>query len=497
MRCEIVMTASFWQELRSHLIQLPESGYAPVNEQLAFILAGRNESKDRLRLLAREILPAGPDDLVRQSPGGIAPTPEFVTTALNRCIAEGWSLIEVHSHPFQKGAGTTFSGIDWGNDERKLPGYAALLDAPFFHATMVVGQESLDAHYYDRATKRILPIQQIIIVGICAEKEQPLLCIPTTSGDQGTQFSAGDERHQRQELFLGHQTQMLLSQATVAIVGLGGLGSFAAYELAHLGIGRLILIDPDRVETTNLNRLIGTTTADVGVPKVEVYKRLVTQIAPALEVEALPLSIVDQKAQARAKEADVLLGCVDSHGARLVLNQLAIRYIIPFIDGGSGIRKAQGKMPFSIGGQVQVVMPGVGCLECRGFINAERAHFDLASPEEQQQERERGYGLDEVAPSVVFLNGVVASLQVAEVVFLLAGSSLNQVTPPISLYNALGREVLPCKSQPSETCAACGADGVWALGDLAPFPPKPPLSMQQSIPVSISGERNARPDTEK
>src|SRR5437899_2634075 len=111
-RPDIVMTESQWRALRSHLLRPLERRWIfwlSTDEQLAFMLASGNMSDYRKRLLVRELVLAGPDDLQRQSPSSIAPKPEFVMRALNRCRNEGLHLIEVHSHPFARGEGTTFS----------------------------------------------------------------------------------------------------------------------------------------------------------------------------------------------------------------------------------------------------------------------------------------------------------------------------------------------------------------------------------------------------
>jgi molybdopterin/thiamine biosynthesis adenylyltransferase len=403
----------------------------------------------------------------------------------------------VHSHPFSYGEGTTFSGIDWRNDEGKMLGLAYLLPE-MVHVTMVMGQDSLDAHYYDRTTKSILPIEQVVVVGAEADNHTPVLrYIPTVSATQATHAAhrkdeqngklkwweklvvetknVEDEqsngRYQRQEMVFGRETQRRLAQSCVAIVGLGGLGSFVALELAHLGVGQLILIDPDEVEETNLNRLLGAEATDAGKTKVAVYERLIRRIAPSTQVEALPVPIMDANALNLAKGADILVGCVDSHGARMTLNQMAIRYLIPLVDGGSGFKKVKSEGPLSPGGQVQAVVPGIGCLECRGFIDTRRAAFDLAPPQLQAEERAHGYGTTEAAPAVIFLNGVIASLQVAEVLFLLAGTQVDMPlpVPPLALYNAFERSMAAVAFPASPTCPTCGDDGVLAVGDLAPL----------------------------
>jgi hypothetical protein len=153
-RLEIVFPAWLWRALRLHLFGPAGAAGKNRDEQMALLFAAPGTSAGSTRLVVAEFLPAGPEDLVYQSAGGIAPTGEFVARALTRCRQEGWSLIEVHCHPFTPGRFTTFSAIDWRNDLAKMPALARLLPGEAFHATMVVGPASLDAHYYDRMSPR-------------------------------------------------------------------------------------------------------------------------------------------------------------------------------------------------------------------------------------------------------------------------------------------------------------------------------------------------------
>jgi molybdopterin/thiamine biosynthesis adenylyltransferase len=179
---------------------------------------------------------------------------------------------------------------------------------------------------------------------------------------------------------------------------------------------------------------------------------------------------LDSAALDHAKSADLLMGCVDGHGARLSLNHLSIRYVIPLIDAGSGARPGTDDLAGKLGGQVQVVAPGFGCLECRGFIHAQRAAFDLAPPAVQEYERAHGYGTEEAAPSVIFLNGAVASMQVALAVRALSvGSEHAPGTPKLVIYDAQSQRAFPAAVSYSPECATCGIDGVTGVGDLAPL----------------------------
>lgn len=495
MSVEIVFPAPKWDSLRVHLFGAIKPSWPDTSdEQMALLLVALNGASTGTRLVVHELLLAGPDDLTHQSGAGIAPTGEFVAAALTRCRQEGWGLVEVHSHPFSAGPGTTFSGIDWGNDRAKMPALARLLPDGAVHATMVMGQASLDAHYFDRASSTIRPVRRVSIVGV--REDAPWLSYesPTHAGDGDSErpFLVSD-RHSRQVPLLGRRAQAALEKATVVVVGLGGLGSFVALECAHLGIGQLVLIDPDRVDITNLNRLIGATNGDLGQLKVKVYEALIHAISPRINVTAIPAPVLDDEAVFAAKQGDLLLGCVDNHGARLVLNHLAVQYVIPLLDAGTGARLDSNQALSHAGGQVQVVLPGVGCLVCRGFIDASQAAFDLAPPHIRQREIEHGYGTREPAPSVIYLNGVVASLQVSEAVKLLSGaiSDAPISKQAITRYDLLGQSLLRATVTESDSCAICGPDGVASLADLSPLraanePPSPP-----PILASVRARHNA------
>ena len=94
-----------------------------------------------------------------------------------------------------------------------------------------------------------------------------------------------EERFARHMAFFGADGQRRISASRVAIVGLGGLGSHLAQQLAYLGVGSYVLIDADTVATSNLNRLIGATAADTGSGKVDLAARMISGIQPGAEVD--------------------------------------------------------------------------------------------------------------------------------------------------------------------------------------------------------------------
>lgn len=96
-----------------------------------------------------------------------------------------------------------------------------------------------------------------------------------------------NDRFQRLKLLTGEEKFSKLSAATVAVFGIGGVGSFVVEALARSGVGRLILIDKDDIDATNINRQIHALTSTVGRSKVEVMRERVKDINPAAQVDAI------------------------------------------------------------------------------------------------------------------------------------------------------------------------------------------------------------------
>jgi len=214
-------------------------------------------------------------------------------------------------------------------------------------------------------------------------------------------------RHIRQS-FLGPNSAELLGSATIGIVGLGGGGSHVAQQLAHLGIGRVLLFDPDKVELSNLNRIVGGTAADVEArtEKVEIARRLFLGVNPSAEVHTYAAPW--QLAAEALREADIVVSCVDSYAARQDLEVSTRRFLTPLVDIGMDVHLVDGQPQMT--GQVISSLPGGPCFRCLGFLTDENL----------RQEAEL-YGAAGGRPQVIWANGVLASLAVGLVVELLTG----------------------------------------------------------------------------
>lgn len=221
-------------------------------------------------------------------------------------------------------------------------------------------------------------------------------------------------RYGRQQDFFGAEGQEKISSSRVAIVGLGGIGSHVIQQLVYLGVKDFVLIDHDIIEITNLNRLIGATEADVGKKKVDIAAQLIQSIQPSAKIEVHTEPVHSQVLR-NLKDRNVLIGCVDNDGARLVLLEISCQYSIPYIDVATEIDEDK-----TLGGHVVFTGIGNGCLMCRNLIDQNEVQINLES-KVQEKEREKIYGINTSAlnksgPSVVMLNGLLASAAVIEFV---------------------------------------------------------------------------------
>ena len=170
----------------------------------------------------------------------------------------------------------------------------------------------------------------------------------------------------------GSEAQNTISRLHIGVVGLGSVGSIVAEAIARIGVGQVTLIDPDKVEVHNLDRLLYGTKNDVGVEKVRLAKSRMESNATAdnIRVKAMPLPIQQSDAYESALDCDLIFSCVDRPIARDVLTYVANAHLIPVIDGGIAIeQKVRGEGLASAHWRSHIVTPYHQCLRCNGQYN--------------------------------------------------------------------------------------------------------------------------------
>lgn len=443
MRAELRLTSSQFAQLRQHL--LPDDA-----EHAAFVMCGVVRRPSGTLLLARAVVEVTDADLESTSESlHLDISPLSLARAAKRARNNGETLVVCHSHPFP--GGVAASAIDLVTEE-ELCGRVLTSRLGQPSGALVLGPDGFDARLW--------------------LDDGPVQCDLRVDGrlltNRKLPTRGPEDRDARQLLVWGHAGQALLRQAHVVVVGVGGTGSHVALQLGHLGVGKLTLVDPDVVEISNLSRLVGASASDVGHAKVDVLARAVRRLRSDTDVEAVRQSVLELPATPEFAAADLIMCCTDGHGSRALLTELAAQYMVTLIDLGVEVQAADAST--RAGGGVRIVRPSGVCLHCLGVLDPALVRLEFLTSEERHVEAARGYlrGLDEPAPSVIALNGVVASLAVLEALNELLG--VFDTAPTRLLYRAEARALTTAAGVGDDRCFVCGSTGLTGLGDDRPLP---------------------------
>lgn len=152
---------------------------------------------------------------------------------------------------------------------------------------------------------------------------------------------------ERTELLLGAEKLERLRRAHVLVVGLGGVGAYAAEMSARAGVGRMTIADADRVAPTNINRQLVALHSTVGRPKAEVLAERLRDINPELELEVVARYIKDEETYALLDAAryDYVVDAIDTLSPKLALIAAALERHIPLVSSmGAGAKTDPTKM---------------------------------------------------------------------------------------------------------------------------------------------------------
>ncbi len=389
-------------------------------EAVALILCGRRLGDpadgpwgSRHVMTAHEVIPVPHDVCHERTPTLVSWPTEPVLPAIERAAQRGLSVVKVHSHPTGHRA---FSETDDASDADLFPSVMGWTDDPGPHASAVMlpgGEVFARAAYDDgHGGVRFTPVQSVLIVGddlrvfhhdiVC---DGALGLVPGFAERTAQAFGAG--------------TTAALRRLSVAVVGASGTGSPVVEMLVRLGVGEIILVDPDLVEERNLNRILNATRADIGRPKVEDLADAIRRMGLGTRVVPVQSTLFDADVVRRVALADVLFGCVDSVDGRDLMNRIAAHYALPYLDVGVRL-DADGRGGVDgVHGTVHYLQPDGSSLLSRGAYSAaalQAAHLRRADPELYDSQLKEKYviGVQEGSPAVVSVNTFYASLAVNE-----------------------------------------------------------------------------------
>jgi len=381
---------------------------APL-EAGAFCLLREGRGTSGVRLLVTEVLPPIPEAWEIQGEGILRPSAQWISAAIGRAITERAGLLFVHSHP-DAAFPSDLSRIDRSAFEALAATIAPMMEGPF--AAAVVHPEGWSGVLWRE--EGLHPIERIVSVGRNLEFLSPL----------GKTDDSPLDCRQRGALGI---VQDRLRALTVAVVGCGGLGSVMAEQLARMGVGELILVDNDRLDTpSNVRRVFGSVAADLAatVPlnKVDVVGRYLDQMGLDVPVRRINGDVRMERTFRTLLDADLVLIGTDTHGSRAVVNDLASTYLLPVID--VGVRVAdRGGLLCGLVAELRVLTPPTPCLWCRGTLNGNVIRAENLPEHERDGLAREGYvvgGIGAPEPSVISLTVLGSGLATCAMLAMLA-----------------------------------------------------------------------------
>ena len=397
-----------YAELTAHFF-----GAAPTKERAAYLLCGISNTDAEQRLLVRRVIPVPDSELLEQSGRHLSIPSQSFLSAMKQANRERAAFVFVHSHP---------EGIPdhSDQDDREEPGlfrtaYNRISTPDAVHASLVMSSPTLPRGrvWHDGGATR--PIDLVRVLG---RRSQFYF---RDGFDPGFDASFFD----RAVRASGPDLLPLLQRLTVGVVGAGGTGSAVTELLVRLGVGRLIVADGQKLDRSNVSRVFGSTTRDIGTAKVKLMARNAEQIGLGTVIEPIEKDITYASVMKRFRDCDVVFSCTDDQWGRSILTQFAIEYLVPVIDLGVKIDSADGRIR-AIPGRITMLMPGLPCLYCRRQITPEGVSAETLEqlrPLEAQERRREGYipELPGAEPAVVAFTAATAALAVGEFLHRLTG----------------------------------------------------------------------------
>jgi molybdopterin-synthase adenylyltransferase len=351
----VVMPGEVDSALQNHLTR------ADGQEDICFALWSPSTGKNRKTAILREVLLPGRGE--RDVHGNVSFNAPYFQRAIAQAMQKGLGISLLHSHPLGRGwQGMSPDDVD---TERAIaaPTFGAT-ELPLLGMTLS-GDGKWCARFWNKIAPREYERSWCRSVRVIGENLgvgfNPALARTVLATDQQIRTVSS----------WGPDVQADFARMKFCIIGAGSVGGFIAEALARMGACFITVIDFDKVETHNLDRLCYANKGGVGNFKVDVLAQYLRQVATSDGFEAVPIikSVADPEAMMMALDCDVTFSCVDRPWGRHILNQMAFSHLIPVIDGGISIRVGKNQSMKAADWRSHIAAPGRKCLCCLGQYN--------------------------------------------------------------------------------------------------------------------------------
>jgi molybdopterin/thiamine biosynthesis adenylyltransferase len=368
---------------RQHLESLLFSRY-PEEEWGTFFLFGTHQTPDGMVITVVDILEPRGEDLDSTTSIVRFTEPYSLRAALEK-QRRGLCIGVIHSHPENYSVRPSPLDDDMdGYYADYFPGFGK--EAVYFSLIFAKdsdGKMRFSGRGWNDGTE--YQVREIVTV---SEKE----IRRESAAYQRAATQSEDEYRERFEQIYGAEAAVRLRDARIVIIGTSGTGSPAAHVLARAGVNNFVLIDPQQLGKSNLERLHGSYDAhfakgEAQAPlKVAVVRDLIYAINPRANVTCIAGNILQPLARDHVISADLIICGTDTNHSRTAISELAYRYLVPAIDVGVVFESKNGSVTGEIA-RLTFYSPGGPCAHCLGLVDPWRATVELMSDEEKDRRR--------------------------------------------------------------------------------------------------------------
>ncbi len=430
-----------------------------VQEDLCFALWRPSTGTERQTALISQILP--PENGERHLHGNVSFEADYLARAIRSAYSKRAGLALMHSHPSPGWQSMSHEDIIAERDRIAAPARACGL--PLVGLTLGMdGAWSArfwvrDGIAFDRCW-----CEKVRVVGSGLKLTYNDHCLPAPERKPELQRTIDT---------WGETVQGDIARLRVGVVGVGSVGCLIAETLARMGIRHLVLVDNDRIESHNLDRLLYATADSVGEYKVAHAAQSLVRSATAKDfrVDALRHRIEERPAYLAALDCDLLFSAVDRPLPKDVLNHIAHAHCIPVVFGGVRVdRKLTGQLGQAAWSTLIVGTDG-GCLRCDGQYTTSDVVMERDGSLDRPSYVQRGAGLPAAGrnQNVFPFCANLASYMVLEMVRLIA---CEDWWPPAS--GKLHYSFIPSRlSTGRQRCRPhCSVRSKYANGDRVEYP---------------------------
>jgi len=393
------ISGKHYNEIKAHLFP------GDNKEAVAIALCGRSSHRNNHTLVVQEVMLI-PYDSCFERTGYLVHWPtKSITPLLEKAVQKNLAVLKIHCHP---GWYEQFSEIDDSSDIKLFSSIHSWTDNKLPHASCIMLP---DGRIFGRFINDKIEFEQI---------NQILVAGSTIYNWLYTEHHfKEDELQIRNMQAFGEKTIRTINKMRIGVVGCSGTGSPVIEQLKRLGVGELVLVDPDFIGKLNLNRILNSTLEDAREAKlkVDVMNRSISEAGFGTKVIKFSSHVTNPEVVKELAECDVLFGGVDGAEGRHILNLISEFYVLPYFDLGVRL-ESDGKGGIDgIYGTVHYIQPGGSSLMSRGQYNLQELQSESIkrinnSVFDELAKNKYLINVNEPSPAVISINMQVASIAV-------------------------------------------------------------------------------------